>query len=69
MEIEYLFELPASVPAGKVLVHNNVRPTRQLGSLGFRAWLSPPDRLKLEVCGCGWAPQLGQHYRMTAVRT
>jgi hypothetical protein len=47
-----------------VLVHNSVRPTRRLGSRGFRAWLQSPDSVGLEVCGCGWAPELGQHYRV-----
>jgi hypothetical protein len=59
----YLSALPASVPRGRVLVHNNVRPTRVLGSRGFRAWLQSPAST-LAVCACGWAPQLGQHFRV-----
>jgi hypothetical protein len=35
--IRYLFRLPKSVPTGSFLVHNTVRPTRRLGSNGFRA--------------------------------
>jgi hypothetical protein len=33
--IEHLYRLPVGVPAGKVVVHNHVRPTRWLGSRGF----------------------------------
>src|SRR5207244_11775250 len=35
----YVRKLPAVVPAGRVLVHNSVGPTRRLGSRGFRTWL------------------------------
>jgi hypothetical protein len=58
----YLRTLPAAVPADYVLVHNHVRPTRRLGSNGFRAWLSAPDPARLRVCACGWAPELGRHF-------
>jgi len=60
--MQYLFKLPKKIPTGKVLVHNNVRPTRRLGSRGFRAWLASPDDTRLEICGCGWAPELGRHF-------
>lgn len=60
----YLTALPDRVPVGRVLVHNHVRPTRRLGSRGFRAWLSPPDPDRLSVCDCGWAAELGTHYRV-----
>ena len=63
MEMQYLFKLPAAIPTGMVLVHNNVRPTRWLGSRGFRAWLSPPSA-DWEVCRCNFAPELGTHYRV-----
>jgi hypothetical protein len=61
-EIWYLFTLPDSVPDDQVLVHNNVLPTRRLGSRGFRAWLQMPSD-RLEPCPCGWAAELGEHYR------
>lgn len=61
---EYLSRLPDTVPAGRVLVHNNVRPARRLGSRGFRAWLQEPDPDRLVVCDCGWAAELGQHVRV-----
>jgi hypothetical protein len=63
-DIEYLSSLPQAVPADRVLVHNNVRPTRRLGSRGFRAWLARPDLERLERCPCNWAPELGAHYRV-----
>jgi hypothetical protein len=62
----YLRMLPAHVPADQALVHNHVRPTRRLGSRGFRAWLCAPSEW-LEVCRCGWAPELGPHFRVRRV--
>jgi hypothetical protein len=62
--MEYLTELPASVPwDGTVLVHNTVTPTRRLGKRGFQAWLQAPD-IGIESCPCGWAPELGPHFRV-----
>ena len=58
----YLSDVPKSVPPGKIVVHNNVRPTRQLGMRGFRAWLVEPSP-QYEVCPCEWAPGLDVHYR------
>jgi hypothetical protein len=62
--MEYLQRLPDFVPADKVLVHNQVRATSRLGLRGFRVWLSSSDPAKLEICACGWAPELGQHFRV-----
>jgi hypothetical protein len=62
----YLSKIPTEVPAGQVVVHNHVQPTRRLGSRGFRAWLAPPND-QLVVCGCAWAPELGEHYRVDRV--
>jgi hypothetical protein len=61
---QYLFHLPkpGEVPAGLVVVHNKVRPTRHLGAR-FRVWLQPRDPL-VERCPCDWAPELGDHYRV-----
>ena len=62
-EWEYLNRLPKAVPEGKFLVHNRVRPARHLNHHGFRAWLTAqPD--DIYVCDCGWAAELGDHYRM-----
>lgn len=55
---------PGDVPAGLVVVHNQVRPQPTLGAQGFRAWLDEHDDERLEVCGCGWAPELPEHYRV-----
>ena len=63
-EFAYLKRLPTQLDPGVVLVHNSVRPTRRLGSRGFRAWLAAPDLARLEVCPCEWAPELGPHYRV-----
>ena len=59
----YLRKLGGEIPAGRVVVHNQVRPTRRLGSRGFRAWLTEPSE-RLVLCGCDWAPELGEHYRV-----
>jgi hypothetical protein len=64
---DYLFRLPKTIPVDRVLVHNQVRPTRQLGMRGFRAWLSHPDPARLDVCPCPWAPELGPHFRVRRV--
>lgn len=62
---KYLNAIPTTIPDGWVMVHNQVRPTRRLGSRGFRAWLQPVGSArKLEVCGCGWAPEHATHYRV-----
>jgi hypothetical protein len=63
--MEYLVKLPDSVPEGKVLVHNDVYPVaHRPGMRGSRCWLMPPDPAHLELCGCDWAPELGQHYHL-----
>ncbi len=62
--LNYLSQIPGSVPPGQIVVHNNVRPTRQLGSREFRAWLADPSP-QYEVCPCEWAPELDAHYRVS----
>ena len=68
-KMEYLRTTPttdATIPTGRVLVHNNVRPTQRLRSRGFRAWTQlPTDRL--EVCDCAWAPDITTHYRVAPI--
>lgn len=60
-----LDRIPKQVPEGRIVVHNHIRPpTRRLNSRGFRAWLEPADTPRRVVCGCGWAPELGEHYRV-----
>lgn len=62
--VTYLSRLPATIPERRCLVHNHVRPAHPLGMNGFRAWLQDPDPSRLEICDCGWAPELDQHYRV-----
>ena len=61
--VEYISRLPASVPAGKVLVHNQARwsPHTRPSRTGFRAWIDEP-RPYHEECHCGWARHLSKHY-------
>jgi hypothetical protein len=71
-----LEQWPKEVPAGYLLVHNHIMPTRHIGSRGFRAWLTPVDparrRFRLALCGCNLAAdpglprlhQLDPHYRV-----
>jgi hypothetical protein len=66
--LKYLDTLPREVPADRVLVHNQVRPVaRRPGARGSRIWLQVlTDNPRLELCDCGWAPELGVHYRVVA---
>jgi hypothetical protein len=57
---------PVSVPKGRVLVHNHVRPQPFLGLHGFRAWTQRRDN-SLAVCDCDWAGvklPVKVHYRV-----
>ena len=63
----YLDQLPVVIPPGRALVHNSERPTRHLGVRGFRAWLvdaANDSGGRRVMCDCGFAPELGTHYRM-----
>lgn len=62
VDADYLDQLPQAVPEGRLLVHNHIRSTRLLGSCGFRAWLAS-DPEGLVPCDCGWASELGPHFR------
>ena len=53
--------------AGRVAVHNSGKTARvhdlwPLGADGFRAWTVPTGSPGIMSCGCGWAPQLGEHF-------
>ena len=51
----YISRIPRKkLPEGIVLVHSSVRPQKQLGASGFRAWTQPLDH-SLVVCRCEWA--------------
>ena len=60
---KFLRELPELIPESQWLVHNNAQPAHPLGTNGFQAWLQEPDPANRETCNCGWAPELGQHFR------
>jgi hypothetical protein len=62
---KYVSNIPNTVRAGRVLVHNSARhdPTTRPGPTGFRAWLDAPQD-KYVICSCGWAPQIKKHYRV-----
>ena len=65
-ELDYLSAVPQSVPSGKIVVHNSVRPTVRLGKRGFRVWLAEPSPAYV-VCPCEWASHLSVHYRVAVV--
>jgi hypothetical protein len=56
------------VPEGRLLVHNRIQPVgpaEPIGTRWFRIWLEPaPPSARLAECSCGWAPELGVHYRV-----
>ena len=62
-KIKNLFQVPTTIPAGKVLVHNLISHDWYTvpGTNGFRAWFDTPH-FDYEICSCGWAPHLGTHY-------
>ena len=64
----YLERVPAEseIPAGRVLVHNNVRPATRLGECGFRAWTQIPTD-NLTPCDLGWAPEVPKHYKVARI--
>jgi hypothetical protein len=67
----YVSGIPKSIPKGRILVHNSMRPEGSRpgtvpGASGFRAWLDKPDIFHIR-CECGWAPRGGAHYRMKGV--
>jgi len=68
--VEYLSRVPeqSEIPAGRVLVHNSVRPggpNQKLGVRGFRAWLASRGD-DLVTCNCDWAPDVETHYQVKA---
>jgi hypothetical protein len=58
--------VPRIIPEGKVIVHNHVDSWWPLD--GFYVWLKPISDPKIVVCNCGWAPELGTHYRIFGTR-
>jgi hypothetical protein len=67
MTKDYPARLPAVIPAGQVLVHNQVTPVaRQQGTRGSRYWLQEPSD-NLDICLCGWAAKLDGHHRVATI--
>src|SRR5262245_15140205 len=66
--MEYITKLPAKIPTGKILVHNQVIPAHRIGTRGSRAWLASHDGRKYVLCDCNWAAELGAHYRVKRVK-
>jgi hypothetical protein len=62
--IEYVVdEVPAVIPEGRVLVHNDVTWAGPgINEQGFRAWLALPSP-SYTPCACRWAPGHPQHFR------
>jgi hypothetical protein len=62
-----LIPKPEDVPFEFGIVHNHiVPPTRTIGARGFRIWAQRLDDTdpSIEPCPCGWAPELGRHFRV-----
>jgi hypothetical protein len=62
-----LIPRPEDVPLDYGIVHNQVGPpTRVIGAGGFRIWVQRLDDgdPPIEPCPCGWAPELGRHFRI-----
>ena len=57
---------PEDVPFEFGIVHNQVSPTRAVGARGFRIWAQRLDDTDapVEPCPCGWASELGRHFRV-----
>jgi hypothetical protein len=51
---------------GQVIVHNHVLPAEETGLRGFTVWRQDPSP-HIVKCDCGWAPQLGIHYRVKGI--
>jgi hypothetical protein len=62
-KMKYVFEVPTTVPAKRVLVHNSAHDDRGTvpGTEDFRAWFDVPHR-NYVMCSCGWASHLDKHY-------
>jgi hypothetical protein len=53
--MKYVHGIPIKkLRKGWVLVHNHIRPQKQLRLNGFRAWIQPLNE-RLVVCKCHWA--------------
>ena len=68
----YVSTIPTGIPVCQCVIYNNadlgITPRRKPDVQGFRAWLAPLDPLSVEVCACGWAPELPVHFRVRRMR-
>jgi hypothetical protein len=69
--LEYINEIPTSIPEGKRLIHNVEWKGQQLNEHGFRAYYMEPDDSIQERCDCYWGSKaegfmfkLLEHYRI-----
>lgn len=55
-----------SGPRDWVIIHNHIHHDADTphGLNGFRVWRSPHSQRHHAICGCGWRPDLGKHYKM-----
>ena len=63
---DYLSHIPTAVPAGKILVHNDIwPPVRRIGTKRFRIWFATPsDRFEVPMrMGTGVARALSHDTR------
>jgi len=51
-QMNYITEIPETLPSGEILVHNHVRAVAPLGRNGFRAWTEPLDPARHFGCDC-----------------
>ena len=66
----YIDRIPSEkLPRGFYLVHNHVKPARNLGARGFRAWVQD-DAKGLVQCKCSFGriknAKVNKHYRVEA---
>jgi len=68
--IQYLHSIlkPSESASGLILIHDPISPTRRTSNRGFRIWATDQANTSVERCPCGWAPELGQHYRERVTR-
>jgi hypothetical protein len=60
------------VPPDTAIAHNHGRipgKWRRPGYIGWRIEAEPIDDWGIEPCPCGWAPELGIHYRVKCAPT
>ena len=55
-----------AIPAGSIVVDDRVPSTD--GRAPFQTWLASAGDPLCTPCECGWAPQLGQHFRLGQAR-